>query len=263
MLTGGFFIILVIVVFLFRSFHSSAPESSPPDTTPNTSHADDDPSILISLDALHQKILNQEKLTFLDLRDPQDFAIEHIPHSFSITLAGINSFSLKPGEIGIIVLAQKDTASNETVKNILKQQTNKSMFLLQGGFESWKQQGNPVYTIGDPKSFIDQSKVTYITPEEVKKMLATDDEPQPFFLDVQSKDNYAHAHIKGAVNIPLDELEKRSSEVPLGKGIIVYGESELSSFQGGVRLNDLGVYAVKTLTGNDTFKPETGLPLQP
>ncbi|MFZ3031959.1 MAG: rhodanese-like domain-containing protein, partial [Candidatus Moraniibacteriota bacterium] len=115
---------------------------------------------------------------------------------------------------------------------------------------------------GDPSSFLDQSKITYITPAEALKALANTD-ANYFLLDVQSAQNYQKKHLKGSVNIPLAELERRSKEIPAGRNILVYGESELSSFQGGVRLADLNVFTARTLSGNDHLKPESGFFLEP
>ena len=48
----------------------------------------------------------------------------------------------------------------------------------------------------------------------------------PFtFLDVRSPGEYAGGHIPGAINIPLQELADRLSEVPKDKRLYVYCES--------------------------------------
>lgn len=41
-------------------------------------------------------------------------------------------------------------------------------------------------------------------------------------VDVRPKDAYAKEHIKGAVNIPFDELPKRLRELPKDKTIVTY-----------------------------------------
>ena len=41
-------------------------------------------------------------------------------------------------------------------------------------------------------------------------------------LDVRDKEGYAKEHIKGAVNIPLEELEGRLKELPKDKDIVTY-----------------------------------------
>lgn len=41
-------------------------------------------------------------------------------------------------------------------------------------------------------------------------------------IDVRSPESYNKEHIKGALNIPLEEIDKRASEIPRDKPVIVY-----------------------------------------
>jgi len=41
-------------------------------------------------------------------------------------------------------------------------------------------------------------------------------------VDVRSPSSYSKEHIKGAVNIPLEELDKRLSEIPRDRPVILY-----------------------------------------
>jgi ArsR family transcriptional regulator len=41
-------------------------------------------------------------------------------------------------------------------------------------------------------------------------------------LDVRPEDEYAFAHIPGALSIPVGELERRLSELPPGKEVVAY-----------------------------------------
>lgn len=43
-----------------------------------------------------------------------------------------------------------------------------------------------------------------------------------FLLDVRTPDEYRQAHLKGAVLIPLNEIERRLGEVPKNRPIVVY-----------------------------------------
>ena len=44
-------------------------------------------------------------------------------------------------------------------------------------------------------------------------------------LDVRSADEYAAEHLPGAINIPLDELGQRMSELPTATPIVTYCHS--------------------------------------
>ncbi len=62
-----------------------------------------------------------------------------------------------------------------------------------------------------------------ITPYEVKDKL---DKGEEFILlDVRQPEEYAQGHLEGAMLIPLDQLDKRYSELDKSEDIIVYCRS--------------------------------------
>lgn len=262
MVIGGILILLVGGYMIFRQFYGEEPETALTDTSDDTKTTQEEAMVpSISTEVVRQKILNGDKVRFLDLRGEENFKIEHIPHSLPMTPSSLSTYTPVSGELSVVVFSSRETETLEVIKNTLRQKSAQ-LFLLEGGFEQWKKEGNQTIGLGDPNSFIDQSKVTYITPSEVANMLSTENQ-NLFILDVQSEQNYQKKHIKGAKNIPLDQLEKRSEEIPPAKNIIVYGESELVSFQGGVRLSDLNIFTAKTLSGNTNLQKESPLPLEP
>lgn len=58
-----------------------------------------------------------------------------------------------------------------------------------------------------------------IEAEELLDRVRADD---VVVLDVRPEDEYASAHIPGALSIPVGELERRLSELPAGKEIVAY-----------------------------------------
>lgn len=258
-LIGGVLVLIVGASMIIRNMRDET-SSTIDQETAVSEESDGDTLPTVSADVLRQKILNGEKVSFLDIRGEESFRTEHIPHSLPVAPGTLGTHTPGSGELLVVVFSAKDTRTLEVVKNTLKQKSSQ-VFLLEGGFEEWKRGGNQTISLGDPNSFIDQSKVTYIAPAEAVHVIA--ENKDVFILDVQSEQNFQKKHVKGAKNIPLDQLEKRSQEIPPAKNIIVYGESELASFQGGVRLSDLNVFTAKTLSGNSTFGAGSGLPLEP
>ncbi len=260
---GGLLILLVALWFIGQKWWKNHQENSlevPSSSTPPTEEKSN-PALTVTVENVRQKIVNGDKVKFLDVRGQENFQTEHIPHSLPLSPGALASYSGESNEFSVVVYSTKDTQSLEAVKNILKQKSAQ-FFLLDGGIEEWKKTGNPTIVLGDPNSFIDQSKVTYITPEATLALLSQEGN-NIFILDVQSEQNYQKKHIKGAKNIPLDQLEKRSEEIPPAKKIIVYGDSELLSFQGGVRLSDLGIFTAKTISGKNLLDQGSPLPLEP
>lgn len=216
---------------------------------------------LIAPDVLLKKIQNGDAVALLDIRDETSFQAEHLPHALSAPIGSLEKFSPAKDELVVIVFSETDPAAFESAKNIMRQKSF-AYFFLKGGFEGWKTSNAPTVSIGNPNSFIDQSKVTYIGIEDYKK-LAAENSTSVFVLDVQTEDAFEKKHLKGATNIPLSQLEKRADEIPAGRQIIVYGENDLASFQAGVRLSDLGIFSARTLSGDKHLSPESGLSLEP
>ena len=68
-------------------------------------------------------------------------------------------------------------------------------------------------------------------------------------IDVRTPEEFASGHIEGAVNIPVDSLTQRMSEVSKDKPIVVYCRSGNRSAQAALVLEMLGFQNVKNLEG--------------
>ena len=58
--------------------------------------------------------------------------------------------------------------------------------------------------------------------DEVLTALASSTAEPPFLLDVRLPTEFSAGHIPGAVNIPVDDLRSRLSEIPSGRKIVTY-----------------------------------------
>lgn len=258
----GFLCIAGIIGFYGRAyFRSKAPQAAPVTKLDTSSITDD---MYISYDTLVQKRRESASNTiFIDIRPNDFFAFEHIPQSTNIPIEVIDSLTIKDG-FNFVLIAQ---AGNErglaaTAAQVLKNKNGKApIFILNGGFEGWKNSGGQTISFGNPESITDHSKVNYVTPEELKKRL--DARQSYFVLDMRPKDIYDQGHVQGAVNLPLDQLEKFSEKIPAGARIITYGNSELEDFQAGVRLFDLGFFSTEVLKGGYAGWKAKGFDTQP
>lgn len=61
-----------------------------------------------------------------------------------------------------------------------------------------------------------------ISPVDANTLLERVQAGEVVVIDVRPADEYQSAHIPGALPIPLQELERRLSELPLDKGIVAY-----------------------------------------
>jgi rhodanese-related sulfurtransferase len=213
----------------------------------------------ISAADLNRKMNLMEKMLIVDVRSGEEYNIQHIKGSRSYPIENLASLTPEAGVPLIIVTKKNDKAIEEIASNTLKEK-KVDFVILDKGFESWSLLGYPVFSEGNPRDFIDQSKVTFITAETLAPLLADN---SYLIIDVQKPEAYAQRHIDTAINIPLDEIEKRIGEVPPSRKIIVYGSNELESFRGAVRLFDLNIFGAETLRGNEFLKPGSPLPLKP
>ena len=80
-------------------------------------------------------------------------------------------------------------------------------------------------------------------------------------IDVRTPGEYNSGHIAGSVNIPVDDLQRRLSQVPQNQPIIVYCRSGNRSAQAASILADAGYPDVYDLGGIITWEQQ-GYPVQ-
>ena len=80
------------------------------------------------------------------------------------------------------------------------------LFLLITAYNYIKPQGSRNYTSLDT--------------EEAKTML--EDNQDVVLIDVRNRDEYNSEHLRGAKNMPLDQLDKKHGKLPRDKDIVVY-----------------------------------------
>lgn len=199
--------------------------------------------------------MNDEETVIIDLRDADSFKAEHIAGSANLNggvLASAISRMDKNKEY-FLVDNVGITPSEIQAMDVFSQNGFKNVAYLEAGISGWKNNFNPLISAGDPYSFSDQAKVIYIKSEELKKLMQRGD--KLYIIDVRKPDSFSNGHIKDAVNIFLDDLESRKNDIPLGRKIILYDNDGLWAFQGAVRLFDMGITNVFTLSdGLDAWK---------
>lgn len=251
---GFFLILLIAAATIIRPYFykkSDPATIAPAGNTDGSSTKN--PNQLDSADLL-AKINSGSGLSLIDTRTETDFLREHVTDSKNIPLENIEAALPALSKDRIYVIVDDGSQGGLSVAlNLFPQNGFKNTFYLNGGFPAWKLAGNPIVSAGDPNSFSDQAKVHYINSDGLKNSLAT--ESNLLLVDLRSRENFAQGHIPGAINIFLDDLEARRSELPFGRKIVLYDRDGLWAFQGAVRLFDLGIFNVFSLSdGLDAWK---------
>ncbi|MDK2782200.1 MAG: hypothetical protein PWR13_1228, partial [Archaeoglobi archaeon] len=107
---------------------------------------------------------------------------------------------------------------------------------------------DPVNVSGAVADNVLRGEVKIITPKELAERLRRGE--SPLLLDVRSEKEVKKGMIKGALNIPLDELEERIDELPRDREIICYCATGLRSYIACRKLVQRGFRDVKNLTGS-------------
>lgn len=85
---------------------------------------------------------------------------------------------------------------------------------------------------------IETGSYTPLKASQVKQLI--DSKENIYLIDVRPKGQFAESHIKGAVNIPLEELSFKTNQIPKNKKIVLYCSSGIKSANGAQFLVDLG-----------------------
>ena len=253
-LAVGFFLIILVslVTFsrpTFRKKTPTMPEAVPTETNASSARG-------IESNELSKKIMTESDLTIIDIRSEGNFNKEHIVNSKNISASGLANAlpSLDKERTYVIVSDMLSIQDTAYLEKIFRENGFQNYFYLIGGFSAWKSKYNPTLSEGNPASFVDQSKVSYITAEELKKLLDSNSN-NVFIIDLRKSGQFGIGHIKNAVNIFLDDLENQTDKIVHGKKIILYDNDGLWAFKGAVRLYDLGIFNVFALSdGLDAWK---------
>jgi NADPH-dependent 2,4-dienoyl-CoA reductase/sulfur reductase-like enzyme/rhodanese-related sulfurtransferase len=88
-----------------------------------------------------------------------------------------------------------------------------------------------------------------VTAEGLKAELSAGATGRPAVLDVRNLNEYESSHLRGALNIPVDELRFRLEEVPRGRPLVVHCRSGFRSHLALRILKQNGFDEVRNLTG--------------
>ncbi len=251
----GFLLIMLIALATFWRSRPSSQDQSGYDQLAKEQQAVSNnlnKATKLSPDDLMAKTRSRADIIMIDIRDSASFSQEHILNSKNIPLPKLKDglAALDKSKTYVIIDSGQALESTALAAGIMSDGGFKNIYYLDGGFSAWKNSYGPTISAGDPNSFTDQSKVNYVNSDQIKNMLASAGTDLAV-IDVRNSKDYAAGHIPSAINIFLDDLEKRRGDIPLGKKIIVYDNDGLGAFKAAVRLFDMGYY--NTFAMSDGF----------
>lgn len=248
---GGFLIVVVVIFYFSKTF--IVDKNKQEALVETNQKKSENISVPMILPEDLQLLIYRKNHQLIDIRSATEFEIRHIENSKNMPLQSLKDrANILDKNIPVIIIDQVETREGKEAVQYLNK-IGFSVKYLVGGINNFSEKGYSVISYGDPNSILDIAKVNPISPKEAQEKFI-DEFGSIKFLDVRPRIQFEKYHIEGAINIPLEELEQRKSDIPISKMIVV-DEDTVRSFQASVRLSDMNFIGVYCLTSSlEEFK---------
>lgn len=161
----------------------------------------------------------------VDLRSKATANKSHIAGAYSIPASQIAFYQTKFPKIksAPIVLYADNQQTAENAFKVVRSWGYKNTSVLKGNFKGWVQAKGPVAkgALGTQIVYIPKPVPGQINVEKFKA-IATRLPSDVFILDARDIDEAAKGMLRGAVNIPTQDVAHRLSEIPKNKKIVIH-----------------------------------------
>ncbi|MFZ5997617.1 MAG: sulfurtransferase [Nitrospirota bacterium] len=161
----------------------------------------------------------------LDVRPEDDAKAGFINGAVSLPAEDINASKgrFPTDKTAPVILYSQDSADLTEAFKVIRGWGYKNASVLKGGIKAWKEAGYPLSTgaLKTSIAYIPKPKPGVISADEFKKVAATLPADK-MILDVRIKDEAVLGMLKGAINIPAQDITARLSELPKEKEIIAH-----------------------------------------
>jgi rhodanese-related sulfurtransferase len=244
--------LLLLVVFLTLLRPALQKKAAPSNEAQDSQDPQEQTAAKITCKELFQKLSAGEPLNIFDIRSEEEFQAEHLKNSLNVPAENIARL-LEKDKFYIIL----DDGNSGLARNLaanLKKGSVSNVFYLDGGFQAWRDSYFPTISAGNQNSIVDQAKVSFISPDDLKNAMQDINE-KLIIIDVRNSDIFSFEHLKDSINITLSNIESSAIKIPLGGKAIVYDNNEELSFRAAVKLFDLRIFPVYILSGGlDAWK---------
>ena len=149
-----------------------------------------------------EAIANETGAILLDTREAQTFALSFVPNSINIGIDG--NFApwvgtLIPDIKHLILIIADQGREEEVVTRLARVGYDHAIGYLKGGLQAWVNAGKEI------------DQITSISAGELEKIQLSEGSVK--ILDVRKPSEYASEHIKGAENIPLENINEQMASI--------------------------------------------------
>lgn len=181
----------------------------------------------------------KEDYMVVDVRSKDEYDEGHVKYAINISVDDLE------GRIDELENSKEKTVV--TICNTGKKSQKGAEILAKKGFkEVFNAEGVKEY------SYKNITKVENIQAKALEKIV---EEGKAFIIDAREEKDFKKGHLKGAVNITVDNIDEKMSEIPKDKEIVTYCYSGNKSFVIAQKLKDAGYKDVKnSLDGTKEYE---------
>ncbi len=167
------------------------------------------------------KHVKKGNIILIDVRNKAQYEASHIARAHNIPLADLadSAEDLPSVKKAPIVVYGATNADAQKAYKMIKKQGAKKVSVWSGGMASWK--GNTAAG-STPEEITWKRKLGKGEISVADFMKAVNGTSNQVVLDVRTPDEVGDGKFKGAMHIPLDQIEARMSELPKGKEILAH-----------------------------------------
>lgn len=194
-----------------------------------------------------QAVWESSDALVLDTRNATQFASGAIKGSINIGIDGQFAMwagALIPGTKHPILLVTDEGRESETITRLSRIGYDNVLGYLKDGFQAWKSADLPIDIF---------QRIGALTLESSFDLI-------PMIIDVRNESEYAAKHVKGAVNIPLDYLNRELHRIPKDKPLILHCAGGYRSMVAMSILKSKGWKLVQDVEGGMTAIEMTKVP---
>jgi rhodanese-related sulfurtransferase len=183
--------------------------------------------VITTMQYVKDNLDNNIPMVLVDVRSPEEVKKGHIPGAVSITPDTLNNARVQfPMDLKAPIIVYGSGADNQVPSDAAKKIVSwryKNVTVLPGGMSKWQAAGYPVNT------GVARTEIVYVRkllPGEISipefKKIVEQRSEGVFLIDSRPRSLAQKGMIKGAVNIPLEEMSARMKEIPKDKDIVFY-----------------------------------------
>ncbi|NQT95318.1 MAG: DUF1573 domain-containing protein [Candidatus Omnitrophica bacterium] len=179
----------------------------------------------ITAGELYSRMQEGEKLIILDVREKSEYTQKHIPNSLRFSRSemakdedGLKNLLRNVDKPTLVAAHCGSGTRSAYVTGKLRSWGHKALN-LSGGLKSWEKEGYPVVygKKADPSY-----EPIEINLEEAYDYYYSLFSAKTVWIDARDREEYREGHIKGAINLPIDEIPERLSSIPKNKSLVLY-----------------------------------------